>query len=66
MLNATLLSSDERTRLLERRESSLRFSPLLTCICGAKNKDVFQMGPSANHYDVALALCEAGALICDF
>lgn len=55
-----------RTRLLELRESTLRFSPLMSCICGAKNKNFPSFSArlkNAQHYLVAEYLCAAGARV---
>jgi hypothetical protein len=64
MIDATEGDVEARHRLLELRESMLRFSPLMTCICGSKNidhGDYFRsLMKRAQHFLVAEHLCAAG------
>ena len=54
--------STARMHLLEYRESNLRYSPLMTCICGAKNREYLRL-TDGDHFRVAEYLCEAGACV---
>lgn len=59
-IDATEPGSEARMQLLELRESTLRFPPLMTCICGAKNVEI--MGLTGGDYLLtADYLCAAGA-----
>jgi hypothetical protein len=62
MIEGTQEDAVARIHLLELRESTLRFSPLMACICGAKNKNYQGFAillKNAQHFLVAEYLCAA-------